>query len=270
MIRRNSLLILSVLFSCTVFAQEDTGNKSQEPILGYYHLGMNFDEYWSQTQKKKEATEVTDSITMLSKYILSINGIGFDVDNIISPAADITASDNENYTKGTLPLFFTGHNYFLENKLVSITIKTPYSDANDGICYMFAPLRSLKNLSDNRCIYEVRNIGQHNQLVGLTEQLVTYLSKKYGTPVKEYPLVKLQPLHKGELSHQLSVPWFKTCNAETIFPKAEWQSGNMKILMGITQSATIFISFFDDQQLSHQNLNRIFAPAEQPKPTAEW
>lgn len=63
--------------------------------MGYYHLGMNFDEYWSQTQKKKEATEVTDSITLQSKYILSINGIGFDVDNIISPAADITASDNE-------------------------------------------------------------------------------------------------------------------------------------------------------------------------------
>ena len=96
---------------------------------------------------------------MLSKYILSINGIGFDVDNIISPAADITASDNENYTKGTLPLFFTGHNYFLENKLVSVTIKTPYSDTNDGVCYMFAPLRSLKNLSDNRCIYEVRNLS---------------------------------------------------------------------------------------------------------------
>ena len=73
MIRRYSLLILSVLFSYTVFAQEDTSNKPQEPILGYYHLGMNFDEYWSQTQKKKEATEVTDSITLQSKYILSLN-----------------------------------------------------------------------------------------------------------------------------------------------------------------------------------------------------
>lgn len=270
MIYRYSLLLLFVLFSCTAFAQEDTANKPQEPILGYYHLGMNFDEYWSQTQKMKETTEVTDSSSLLSKYLISINGIAFDVDDVIYPATDIGASDYENYTKEALPFFFTGHNYFLENKLVSVTIKTPYLDTNDGFCYMFAPLHAQQDLPDNLCKYEVFNIQQHNQLINLTEKLVTYLSKKYGTPIKEYPLAKLQPLHKDEISRQLSVPWFRLCNSEAIFPKAEWQSGNMKILMGITKSATIFISFFDDQQLSHQNLDRIFAPADSSKPTAEW
>lgn len=271
MIRRYCLLFLSVLFSYTMIAQNDSIKNQQEPILGYYHLGMDFDEYWSQSQKLKETTEIMDSTTLMTEYLISINGIAFDVNNFIPLAADITAFNNENYTKGTLPLFFTGHNYFLENKLVSVTIKTPYSDTNDGLCYMFNPLSSSKlNLSDNRCIYEVLNIEQHNQLVGLTEQLVTYLSKKYGTPVKEYPLVKLQPLHKGELSLQLSVPWFKTCNAETIFPKAEWVSSNMKIIMGISCDATIFISFIDESALSHQHLDRLFKPTNQPKPTIEW
>ena len=255
MIRRYTLLILSVLFSCTVFAQEDTGNKPQEPILGYYQLGMNFDEYWSQTQKKKEATEVTDSITMLSKYILSINGIGFDVDNIISPAADITASDNENYTKGTSPLYFTDCDYFLET---------------EGFCYMPSPLYEQERLPKNQCLFDVHNVDQHNQLVSLTERLETYLSQKYGKPTKEYSIAKLQPLHQGELFRQFSAHWFSLCKSGAILPKAEWQSGNMKVIMGITNSATIFISFLDEVSLSHQNLNRIFAPAKQPKPTAEW
>ena len=269
MIRRYTLLILSVLFSCTVFAQEDTGNKPQEPILGYYPLGMNFDEYWSQTQKKKEATEVTDSITMLSKYILSINGIGFDVDNIISPAADITASDNENYTKGTSPLYFTDCDYFLENKLVSVTVKTPLPET-EGFCYMPSALYEQERLPKNQCLFDVHNVDQHNQLVSLTERLETYLSQKYGKPTKEYSIAKLQPLHQGELFRQFSAHWFSLCKSGAILPKAEWQSGNMKVIMGITNSATIFISFLDEVSLSHQNLNRIFAPAKQPKPTAEW
>jgi len=270
MIRRYSLLILSVLFSYTVFAQEDTGNKPQEPILGYYHLGMNFDEYWSQTQKKKEATEVTDSITLQSKYILSINGIGFDVDNIISPAADITASDNENYTKGTLPLFFTGHNYFLENKLVSVTVNTPVHEMENGFCYMPAGLYEQQHLPKSQCMFDVYNIELHNQLVSLTETLESYLSKKYGTPTKKYPIAKLQPLRKKELFRQLPVCWFNLCRSGAILPKAEWQTGNMKVIMGITNFATIFISFLDETLLSHQNLDRIFAPVEQPKSTAEW
>jgi len=231
---------------------------------------MNFDEYWDQTQKMKEATEVSDSSSLLSKYLISINGITFDVDNIISPAAEITASDNENYTKGTLPLFFTGHDYFLENKLVSVTITTPYYDINDMLCYIPDGLYEQQHLPKNQCMFAVYNIELHNQLVSLTETLESYLSKKYGTPTKKFPIAKLQPLRKKELFRQLPVCWFNLCYSGAILPKAEWQTGNMKVIMGITNSATIFISFLDETLLSHQNLDRIFAPAEQPKPTTEW
>lgn len=269
MIRRYSLLILSVLFSYTVFAQEDTGNKPQEPILGYYHLGMNFDEYWSQTQKKKEATEVTDSITMQSKYILSIDGIAFNVDDIRSTSGDIGYLEYKNYTKGTSPLYFTDCDYFLENKLVSVTVKTPLPET-EGFCYMPSALYEQERLPKNQCLFDVHNVDQHNQLVSLTERLETYLSQKYGKPTKEYSIAKLQPLHQGELFRQFFAHWFSLCKSGAILPKAEWQSGNMKVIMGITNSATIFISFLDEVSLSHQNLDRIFAPVEQPKPTAEW
>lgn len=269
MIYRFCLFLLSVLFSCTAFAQEDTANKPQEPILGYYHLGMSFDEYCSQAQKMKEATEVTDSTTMMSKYLISISGIAFDVSNL-GFGVGIGILDYNNYTKDTLPLFFTGSDYMLEGKLVSVTVCTPYLDTHNGYSYMPVGLYEQEHLPDNQCRYDALNVQEHNQLISLTEKLVTYLSKKYGTPIKEYPLAKLQPLRKDEIFRQISAPWFILCESEAILPKAEWQSGNMKILMGITRSATIFISFFDDQQLSHQNLDRIFVPADSPKPAVEW
>ena len=270
MFYRYCLLILSVLFSCTAFAQENTVNKPQEPILGYYHLGMNFDEYWDQTQKMKEATEVTDSSSLLSKYLISINGITFDVADLISPAAGIGGTDYDNYTKETFPLFFTGQTYSLENNLVSVTIKTPYYDINDNLCYMPAGLYEQQHLPKNQCMFDVYNIELHNQLVSLTETLESYLSKKYGTPTKEYPIAKLQPLRKKELFRQLPVCWFNLCYSGAILPKAEWQTGNMKVIMGITNSATIFISFLDETLLSHQNLDRIFAPADQSRPIVQW
>lgn len=269
MIRRYSLLILSVLFSYTVFAQDDTANKPQEPILGYYHLGMNFEEYWSQTQKKKEATEISDSITMQSKYILSIDGIAFNVDDIKSTSGGIGYLEYKNYTKGTSPLYFTDCDYFLENKLVSVTVKTPLPET-EGFCYMPSALYEQERLPKNQCLFDVHNVDQHNQLVSLTERLETYLSQKYGKPTKEYSIAKLQPLHQGELFRQFSAHWFSLCKSGAILPKAEWQSGNMKVIMGITNSATIFISFLDEVSLSHQNLDRVFAPVEQPKSTAEW
>lgn len=188
MIRRYSLLILSVLFSYTVFAQEDTGNKPQEPILGYYHLGMNFDEYWSQTQKKKEATEVTDSITMQSKYILSIDGIAFNVDDIRSTSGDIGYLEYKNYTKGTSPLYFTDCDYFLENKLVSVTVKTPLPET-EGFCYMPSALYEQERLPKNQCLFDVHNVDQHNQLVSLSERLETYLSQKYANQPRSIPLL---------------------------------------------------------------------------------
>ena len=119
-------------------------------------------------------------------------------------------------------------------------------------------------------MFDVYNIELHNQLVSLTETLESYLSKKYGTPTKEYPIAKLQPLRKKELFRQLPVCWFNLCYSGAILPKAEWQTGNMKVIMGITNSATIFISFLDETLLSHQNLDRIFAPADQSRPIVEW
>lgn len=270
MFYRYCLLILSVLFSCTAFAQENTVNNPQEPILGYYHLGMNFDEYWGQVQKMKEATEVTDTITSMSKYLISINGLAFNVDETSSTAGDIGYLEYKDYTKGTLPLYFTDSNYFLENKLVSVTVKTPEPEMENGFCYMLTGLYEQEHLPKNRCMFDVYNIELHNQLVSLTETLESYLSKKYGTPTKEYPIAKLQPLDKGEPFRQFSAHWFSLCKSGAILPKAEWQTGNMKVIMGITNFATIFISFLDETLLSHQNLDRFFAPADQPRPKVEW
>lgn len=270
MIYRYHLLLLSVLFSCIIFAQENSINKLQEPILGYYHLGMNYDEYWNQAQKMQKDTEVADSGSSLSKYLISINNITFDVTDLVSPPAFIGVHDYENYTKETLPLFFTGGSYCLENKLVSVTIETPNNENTNFLCYMPAGLYEQKDLPKNRCLFDVYNVEYHNQLVSLSENLKIYLSKKYGPPSKEYPIATLQPLGKDELDRQLPVCWFSLCVSGAILPKAEWLSGNMKIIMGITNAATIFISFLDEMQLSHQNLDRIFAPAEQPKPKVEW
>lgn len=270
MFYRYCLLILSVLFSCTAFAQENTVNNPQEPILGYYHLGMNFDEYWGQVQKMKKATEVTDTITSMLKYLISINGITFDVAAAVSPPGGIGGDDYDNYTKETFPLFFTGNTYSLENKLVSVTVNTPVHEMENGFCYMPAGLYEQQHLPKNQCMFDVYNIELHNQLVSLTETLESYLSKKYGTPTKKYPIAKLQPLRKKELFRQLPVCWFNLCRSGAILPKAEWQTGNMKVIMGITNFATIFISFLDETLLSHQNLDRIFAPADQPRPKVEW
>ena len=231
---------------------------------------MNFDEYWGQVQKMKEATEVTDTITSMSKYLISINGITFAVAAAVSPPGGIGGDDYDNYTKETLPLYFTDSNYFLENKLVSVTVNTPVHEMENVFCYMPAGLYEQQHLPKNRCMFDVYNIELHNQLVSLTETLESYLSKKYGTPTKEYPIAKLQPLDKGEPFRQFSAHWFSLCKSGAILPKAEWQTGNMKVIMGITYFATIFISFLDETLLSHQNLDRIFAPADQPRPKVEW
>lgn len=270
MFYRYCLLLLSVLFSCTAFAQENTVDKPQEPILGYYHLGMNFDEYWNQTQKMKEATEVTDTITSMSKYLISINGFAFNVDDISNTAGDIGYLEYKGYTKGTLPLYFTDSNYFLENKLVSVTVKTPVHEMDNGFCYMPAGLYEQEYLPKNQCMFDVYNVERHNQLISLTDELEGYLAQKYGKPTKEYTIAKLQPLDKGELFRQFSTHWFSLCKSGAVLPRAEWQSGKMKVIMGITNSATIFISFLDETLLSHQNLDRIFAPADQSRPTVEW
>lgn len=270
MIRRYSLFLLLVLFSCATFAQENTADAHQEPILGYYHLGMDFDECWAANNKIKEATEIPDSTYgAQSQYLLSINGIAFNVDGI-GIGSDIDDMEYGNYTKGTTPLYFTGKSYCLNGKLVSITVQNPYPDMNGNFCYMPADLSLQKDLPKNQCRFDVNDIEMHNHLVTQTDTLMAHLSKKYGTPTKQYQIVKLVPLRKGEIYHSYAAHWYSLCKEGAVLPRAEWQSGNMKIVMGITNSATIFISFFDDMQLSHQNLDRLFKPAEQVKPAAKW
>lgn len=270
MIRRYCLLFLSVLFSYTMIAQNDSIKNQQEPILGYYHLGMDFDEYWSQLQKLKETTEIMDSTTLMAKYLISINGIAFNVENMGSPASDIGLLDYEGYSQGTLPLYFTGENYFLDGKLVSVTVNTPLPYTDGGFCYMPASLSAQKNLPKNQHLFDVNKVELHNQLVTISEELLQYLSKKYGTPTKEYQIAKLESLRKNELYRTFTPHWFSLCRSGAILPKAEWVSGNMKIIMGISSSATIFISFIDESALSHQHLDRLFKPTNQSKPTIEW
>jgi len=71
------------------------------------------------------------------------------------------------------------------------------------------------------------------------------------------------------LSHLLSL-LFMQPYVGAILPRAEWQQGNMKIVMGITSSGRIFISFLDEKALSHANLDEYFKQAEPTKAKVAW
>ena len=270
MIRRYNLLLLSVLLSCMMFAQDNTANK---PILGYYHLGMTYDEHYAQGCKLEKASQ-TDTVNVSSDHLIAINGISFNAECTFTPNnIDIDELAYKTYIKDITSLYFTGHNYYLDGKLVSMTICTPPHEFEDAaLCYMQIQPNLYKTLKlpENKIFFSIGNIDLHNQLVKLVDDLTLYLSKKYGIPAKEYSIKKQSPLQKEEYSRVLPNQWFDTNHDGCVLPRAEWQSGNMKIVMGITNTATIFISFFDDTQLSHQNLDRLFKPAEQVKPAAEW
>lgn len=268
---KHLLLAASMLFSLSIFSQELSFSSSDNPILGYYHLGMTAEETASQGYKIREATEVSDSMETLSQYLLDINSVPFDV-STAHTGYGIDYSGYEKYITGTLPLFFTGRTYFLDDKLVSMTIHSKISEDNEEfMCYMPASLNSQKSVPSNRCLFDVQKPAFHNLLVEKADGMVAYLSKKYGSPSKEYNISDAAPLKDDDVAmDNFKVQWYSLCEDAAILPLAEWQQGNMTILMGISSNATLFISFYDKEALSHANLDRYFKPSELTKAKVAW
>lgn len=268
------VLAISLLTSLSGYSQDAIPDSADNPILGYYHLGMTLEEAISQDDKIRKNTEVPNfSGSVLSQYLMEINGINFDVDRA-GTGAEIDHMGYENYGKETLPLYFTGGAYYLDGKLVSLTIKSAKT-ANDldetFLCYMPASLYSQKNLPSNRCLFDVQKPEQHNKITNQADGLTSYLSKKYGTPLKENKIPLLLPLQKDDVAiDNFKVQWYSLCQGNAVLPRAEWHQGNMTIIMGISSDATLFISFLDEQALSHSNLDKYFKPAEPPKANATW
>lgn len=264
------LLAASMLCSLSVFSQESSVNSSNS-ILGYYHLGMTAEETALQGYKVKEATEVSDSTETLSQYLMNINGVSFDV-STAHVGYGIDYSDYEKYTSEYLPLFFTGRTYFLDGKLVSMTIHSKISENNEEfMCYMPAGLNSQKAIPSNRSLFDVQKPEFHNQLVGKADSMVAYLSKKYGAPLKGYNIPNVDPLKEGKVAmDNFKMQWYSLCEDAAILPRAEWEQRGMTILMGISSNATLFISFYDKETLSHANLDQYFKPAEPTKAKVAW
>lgn len=265
------LLAASMLCSLSVFSQESSVNSSDNSIFGYYHLGMTAEETVSQAYKVKEATEVSDPTETMSQYLMDINGVSFDV-STAHVGYGIDYADYEKYTSAYLPLFFTGRTYFLDNKLVSMTIYSKISEDNEEfMCYMPAGLNSQKNVPSDRCLFDVQKPEFHNQLVGKADSMVAYLSKKYGTPSKEYNIPHVNPLEEGAVAmDNFKMRWYSLCEDAALLPRAEWRQGDMTILMGISSNATLFISFYDQVALSHAKLDQYFKPAQPTKAKVAW
>lgn len=268
------LIVLAISLLCPLqgYSQDAATDSTDNPILGYYHLGMSLEDAISQDDKIRKNTEVPDFSGSV-QYLMEINGINFDVDGA-GFGAEIDYMGYKNYGEGTQPLYFTGGAYYLGGKLVSLTIKSAKT-ANEleetFLCYMPASLYSQKNLPSNRRLFDVQKPEQHNKIVSQADGLTAYLSKKYGTPLKESKIPLLSPLQKDDVAiDNFKVQWYSLCQSNAVLPRAEWHQGKMTIIMGISSDATLFISFLDEQALSHSNLDRYFKPAEPTKANATW
>lgn len=266
------ILAISLLSSLSCYSQAVIPDSTDKPILGYYHLGMSYEEHFNQASKMKETTEITNPNNSLSQYLIGIDGINFNAANTdVSSCLDISEYDYANYSKETLPIYFTGKSYFLDGKLVSMTIQTPWQESDMRLpTYAASTIFITKKVPQNRCLLDVYHVNIHNNLIEQAEMLVSFLSKKYGTPTKEYTISKLEPLKQGETSCAFPTQWYSLCQSNAVLPRAEWHQGKMTIIMGISSDATLFISFLDEQALSHSNLDRYFKPAEPTKANATW
>lgn len=260
-------ILLLVLMSAFSFV-----HAQNHPILGYYWLGMTEEEHYQQALKMKDATEVGKPDEVPGRYLLSIAGIDFDAETTsVNWAEPITLDDYLQYLKNPSPLFFTGRSYFYEGKLVSLTIYTPSPNELEGfLCYMPKTVLPDDKEGENRTSYAVFNVEKHNKLVDLTNQVVTYLNKRYGKPQKEYVIPLLSALKKGEDSKPLDSKWFRLCSGLAVLPRAEWQQGKMKIIVGISNFAKLFILFYDAEVVSPTGLSSLTKPETSVKATAEW
>lgn len=262
-------LLLCTLTNLAQPATPDT--TSSYPILGYYRLGMTVDPFTSQGAKLREATEVPDATGVLPLYLMEIGGIAFDVDN--KPGlTDIDAQGYAEYSPETQPLYFTGGAQFLDGRLASLTFHTlPPDDPGEWMCYMPAVTQAGHDLPAHRCLFDVLHPELHNRLVRQADSLTVYLSQRYGAPAESHPVALLaRPKPEDVPLDNLKALWYSRHPSGAVLPRALWHQGSMTIIMGIANDATLFISFLDEQALSHPSLDSYFAPTAPPRPRASW
>ena len=260
-------IVFSLFIALSVHSQETDTIPSQYPILGYYRLGMTYDGHYNQASKMKEECSMKDSIGIV-RHLILINGIKFDMDcTDVSSCHDIGTMDFEQYSSNTSPIFFTGDSYFLDGKLVSITIKSLPSEES-MMCYMPNFLSSM-DLPKNRAVFNISNAALHNKLINQANKLVIYLSGKYGKPIEEYEIKALSQ-KQNNTSQKYNTQWYSLCNSDASLPRAKWQSNGMEIVLGISSNSTVSISFLNEKALSYSNLEKYFKSTEREQKITTW
>ena len=269
---KHLLFVASFLFSLPVLSQKTDSISHTNPILGYYRLGMTGEEFLSQMYKMQSETELQDSISFQTQYLIDVNGINFDMEGgNASICSDINATTYALYETDATPLFFIGGTYFLDGKLVSFTANASSSIGWDAaLCYMRVESSLQESPYPTKAMYDIHNVEHHNSLVKQSNDLTAYLSQKYGAPTKEAKLNLLPPLKEDEYVRTFGEWWYLLCDVGAILPRAEWKQGNMKIVTGITSSGRTFISFLDEKALSHANLDEHFKEAQTTKAKVAW
>ena len=259
---KHLLFVASFLFSLPVLSQKTDSISHTNPILGYYRLGMTGEEFLSQMYKMQSETELQDSSSFQTQYLIDVNGINFDMEGgNASICSDINATTYALYETDATPLFFIGGTYFLDGKLVSFTANAlSLAGWDAALCYMRVESPLQESPHSTKAMYDIHNVELHNRLVKQSNDLTAYLSKKYGAPTKEAKLNLLPPLKEDEYVRTFGEWWYLACDVGAILPRAEWQQGNMKVVMGITSSGRIFISFLDEN----------FKQAEPTKAKVAW
>lgn len=269
---KHLLFVVSFLFSLPVLSQKTDSISHTNPILGYYRLGMTGEEFLSQMYKMQSETELQDSSSFQTQYLIDVNGINFDMEGgNASICSDINATTYALYETDATPLFFIGGTYFLDGKLVSFTANAlSLAGWDAALCYMRVESPLQESPHSTKAMYDIHNVELHNRLVKQLNDLTAYLSQKYGAPTKEAKLNLLPPLKEDEYVRTFGEWWYLACDVGAILPRAEWKQGNMKIVTGITSSGRTFISFLDEKALSHANLDEYFKQAEPTKAKVAW
>ena len=269
---KHLLLVVSFLFSLPVLSQKTDSISHTNPILGYYRLGMTGEEFLSQMYKMQSETELQDSSSFQTQYLIDVNGINFDMEGgNASICSDINATTYALYETDATPLFFIGGTYFLDGKLVSFTANAlSLAGWDAALCYMRVEPPLQESPHSTKAMYDIHNVELHNRLVKQANDLTAYLSKKYGAPTKETKLNLLPPLKEDEYVRTFGEWWYLACDVGAILSRAEWKQGNMKIVTGITSSGRTFISFLDEKALSHANLDEHFKEAQTTKAKVAW
>ena len=269
---KHLLFVASFLFSLTVLSQKTDSISHTNPILGYYRLGMAGEEFLSQMYKMQSETELQDSISFQTQYLIDVNGINFDMEGgPASTCLDISATTYALYKSDATPLFFAGGTYFLDGKLVSFTANAlSLAGWDAALCYMRVESSLQESPYPTKAMYDIHNVEHHNSLVKQSNDLTAYLSQKYGAPTKEAKLNLLPPLKEDEYVRTFGEWWYLVCDVGAILPRAEWKQGNMKIVTGITSSGRTFISFLDEKALSHANLDEYFKEGQTTKAKVVW